>query len=82
MKRPLLRRWNHRGDPKAIGGALQITEQDSNSQGLANGWIALEDGVQVWFAKGGQYRAGDQRQEDGSLVQRKFCMDVVRTNEK
>ena len=58
-RRPLLRRWDHRGDPKALGGALQITEQDSTEQGLANGWITLEDGVQVWFAKGGSYRAGD-----------------------
>jgi hypothetical protein len=58
-KRPLLRRWDHRGDPKAFGGALQIVEQDDNDQGRAKGWIDLEDGVQVWFAKGGQYRAGD-----------------------
>jgi Family of unknown function (DUF6519) len=54
-KRPLLRRWDHRGDPKAFGGALQIVEQDD----LTKDWIALEDGVQVWFAKGGQYQAGD-----------------------
>jgi hypothetical protein len=54
-KRPLLRRWDHRGDPKAFGGALQIVEQDD----LAKGWIDLEDGVQVWFAKDGQYQAGD-----------------------
>jgi Family of unknown function (DUF6519) len=54
-KRPLLRRWHHRGDPKAFGGALQIVEQDD----LTKDWIALEDGVQVLFAKGGQYRAGD-----------------------
>ena len=58
-KRPLLRRWDHRGDPKAFGGALQIVEQDDNDQGRAKGWIDLEDGVQVWFAKGGQYQAGD-----------------------
>ena len=58
-KRPLLRRWDHHGDPKAFGGALQITEQDSTDQGLENGSIALEDGVQVWFAKGGNYSAGD-----------------------
>jgi Family of unknown function (DUF6519) len=58
-KRPLLRRWDHRGDPKAFGGALQIVEQDDNDQGRVKGYIDLEDGVQVWFARGGQYRAGD-----------------------
>jgi hypothetical protein len=58
-KHPLLRRWDHRGDLKSFAGALQITEQDNTDQGLANGWIGLENGVQVWFAKGGAYRAGD-----------------------
>jgi len=58
-KHPLLRRWDHQGDAKAFGGALQIKEQDNTEQGLKGGWIDLEDGVQVWFAKDGQYRAGD-----------------------
>jgi hypothetical protein len=58
-KHPLVRRWDHQGDAKALGGALQITEQDNTEQGLKGGWIDLEDGVQVWFAKGGEYRAGD-----------------------
>lgn len=58
-KRPLLRRWDHNGDPKAFGGALLIAERNNTDQGLADGWIDLEDGVQVWFAKGGQYQAGD-----------------------
>ncbi len=58
-KHPLLRRWDHQGDLNAFGGALQITEQDNTDQGLRSGWITLEDGVQVWFGKGGQYRPGD-----------------------
>ncbi|WP_199439402.1 DUF6519 domain-containing protein [Umezawaea beigongshangensis] len=52
---PFLRRWDHRaptgrGARKLVGGALQLTE---------GGWLDLEDGVQVWFAEGGDYRAGD-----------------------
>jgi len=58
-ERPLLRRWEHRGDLTALGGALRITEYSDTGQG----WIDLEDGVQVWFAKDGQskaqYQAGD-----------------------
>lgn len=54
-KHPLLRRWDHAGDLATYGGALPITEAQTPDQG----WIALEDGVQVWFAKGGQYKAGD-----------------------
>ena len=54
-KHPLLRRWDHAGDLAAFGGALPITEAQTPDQG----WIALEDGVQIWFAQNGQYRAGD-----------------------
>ena len=54
-KHPLLRRWDHTGDPAAYGGALPITEATTPDQG----WIPLEDGVQIWFAGGGDYRAGD-----------------------
>jgi len=55
----LLRRWDHVGDLKGFGGALQITEQDGTESGLKTGWIKLEDGVEIWFAKDGQYRTGD-----------------------
>jgi Family of unknown function (DUF6519) len=51
---PLLRRWDHPGDP-ALGGALAIVEAGDP----ATGWIDLEDGVQVWFAAGGDYLTGD-----------------------
>jgi hypothetical protein len=54
-RHPLLRRWDHAGDPAAFGGALQISE----SADPAQGWVELEDGVQIWFAQGGQYKAGD-----------------------
>ena len=55
----LLRRWDHAGDTAAFGGAVQITEQADTEQGRKTGWIKLEDGVEIWFATGGQYRAGD-----------------------
>jgi hypothetical protein len=55
----LLRRWDHAGNAAAYGGALPITEQDDTEQGGKTGWIKLEDGVEIWFAKGGQYRVGD-----------------------
>ncbi len=54
-KHPLLRRWDHQGDPKAFGGALPIEGQTD----VKSGWIDLEDGVQVWFSQDGEYRAGD-----------------------
>lgn len=54
-KHPLLRRWDHAGDLAAFGGALQIVEAAAPDQG----WLTLEDGVQIWFANGGQYKPGD-----------------------
>ena len=54
-RHPLLRRWDHAGDLAAYGGALPITEAPTPDQG----WITLEDGVQIGFAPNGQYRAGD-----------------------
>ncbi|MDQ1392921.1 MAG: hypothetical protein QOF30_1898, partial [Acidimicrobiaceae bacterium] len=55
---PRLRRWDHAGDVGAYGGALLITES-TTSPAAADGWITVEDGVQVWFAPGGQYLTGD-----------------------
>jgi hypothetical protein len=52
---PLLRRWDHAGDPAAWHGALPVSESADRTEG----WIALEDGVEVWFAEGGEYRVGD-----------------------
>ncbi|MEU0191201.1 DUF6519 domain-containing protein [Streptomyces afghaniensis] len=54
---PYLRRWDHHGGPKRKGrttalrgGAVPVTEGE---------WLSLEDGVEVYFAKGGTYRTGD-----------------------
>jgi hypothetical protein len=55
----LLRRWDQAGKAEASGGTLPITEQAATPDGQETGWIALEDGVEVWFAAGGEYRAGD-----------------------
>lgn len=54
---PFLRRWDHQGGPKRKGrtaalkgGAVRIEEGE---------WLPLEDGVEVYFAKGATYRTGD-----------------------
>ncbi|MFI6879957.1 DUF6519 domain-containing protein [Streptomyces sp. NPDC050400] len=54
---PYLRRWDHRAAPKQRGrtaalrgGAVRVEE---------GGWLPLEDGVEVYFEKGGTYRTGD-----------------------
>ncbi|MFI6805565.1 DUF6519 domain-containing protein [Streptomyces luteogriseus] len=54
---PYLRRWDHTGGPKRKGrstalkdGAIPVTEGE---------WLPLEDGVEVYFARGGAYRTGD-----------------------
>jgi len=54
-RHPFLRRWDHRapsgrGAPRLVDGALPIAE---------GRWLAMEDGVQVWFADGGTYHNGD-----------------------
>jgi hypothetical protein len=54
---PYLRRWDHHEGPRRKGrstslkgGAVPVTEGE---------WLPLEDGVEVYFAKGGGYRTGD-----------------------
>ncbi|MFF1676921.1 DUF6519 domain-containing protein [Streptomyces sp. NPDC058256] len=54
---PFLRRWDHQAGPKRKGrtsglrdGAIRVEEGE---------WLPLEDGVEVYFAKGGSYRTGD-----------------------
>jgi hypothetical protein len=54
---PVLRRGDHREGPRRKGrttalrgGAVPVTEGE---------WLPLEDGVEVYFAKGGTYRTGD-----------------------
>ena len=58
-KHALLRRWDHAGDTASFAGALPIVEQPDTDAGRSAGWIKLEDGVEIWFAAGGKYRAGD-----------------------
>ena len=54
---PFLRRWDHHEGPRRKGrttalkgAAVPVTEGE---------WLPLEDGVEVYFAKGGSYRTGD-----------------------
>jgi photosystem II stability/assembly factor-like uncharacterized protein len=55
---PVLRRWDQR--PVAAGDhTLAVTEGD---------WITLEDGVQVRFSPGGNYRPGDHWQVPARTV--------------
>lgn len=60
---PFLRRWDHCGDLKAFGGALQIVETDTATSYSKAVWVELEDGVQIQFVKNkgedAEYRAGD-----------------------
>lgn len=48
-RHPLLRRWDHRA-PTGGEGAVSFEEGK---------WLDLEDGVQVYFEPGGDYRPGD-----------------------
>jgi hypothetical protein len=57
LSNPKLRRWNQRGndDVVLIEGAVPV--QESTTPGAQ--WLDIEDGVQIQFAPGGQYRSGD-----------------------
>jgi len=57
--RPMLRRWDHCCDLDEFGGALPVTAKPNTAQGLPDGWIDLEDGVQVWFSATQEYQSGD-----------------------
>jgi Family of unknown function (DUF6519) len=60
---PVLRRWDQREDLANAGsaildsaqGALELQETTDGD----DGWLELENGVQVQFQQGGQYSAGD-----------------------
>lgn len=58
-KNPKVRRWDHgegvASSPGLIDGAMPIQEPAAG----ANRWIDLEDGVQIQFTAGGNYRTGD-----------------------
>jgi Family of unknown function (DUF6519) len=52
-----LRRWDYEGEPTASAGALPVIE--ANAPGGTNRWLALEDGIEIQFGDGGDYRTGD-----------------------
>lgn len=51
----LLRRW----DQKHPSGALAVSEAASADDLADENWIAVEDGIQIWFAPGATYQTGD-----------------------
>lgn len=53
-KHPMLRLWNHAEGAK-FSGALPVTVAPNPN----DGWIDLEDGIQIQFAPGLFYQAGD-----------------------
>ena len=62
-RHPLLRRWDQTVDdqPKA-GGALARAADNAAKlveAAAGDGWLSLEDGVEVQFQAGGRYRRGD-----------------------
>jgi uncharacterized protein DUF6519 len=55
----LLRRWDQKLGVDA-DGTLAVRETPVTDDGLADeNWIALEDGLEIWFAAGGRYAPGD-----------------------
>lgn len=57
LSNPRLRRWDQRGSDIALlaEGAVPIVE----TSGTSPAWLDLEDGIQVAFEAGGDYRSGD-----------------------
>jgi len=55
---PKVRRWNQTSseDIVLVDGAVPVTESPKDGKRV---WIDLEDGVQIVFSTGGQYRSGD-----------------------
>lgn len=49
--RPLLRRWDHRGDEGSVAGGALLA--------LPGEWLHLDAGIQVRFEGGAPYRTGD-----------------------
>jgi hypothetical protein len=54
---PKVRRWDQRSndDVQLVAGAVPVLESTATQPN----WIDLEDGVQIAFAAGGDYRSGD-----------------------
>ncbi|HET9382374.1 MAG TPA: DUF6519 domain-containing protein [Streptomyces sp.] len=54
---PYLRRWDQRTGPRRKGRTAALREGTVRVE--EGEWLPLEDGVEVYFAKGGTYRTGD-----------------------
>ena len=55
---PLLRRWDQQAGDPAQGG-LQIQDGDGAALIVEGVWLDLEDGIQIRFQPGANYRSGD-----------------------
>jgi Family of unknown function (DUF6519) len=55
FRHPYLRRWDQQADSSP--GAPGFSHGTPRT--IEGRWIDLEDGLQVWFAPGGEYRTGD-----------------------
>jgi hypothetical protein len=57
LSNPKVRRWDQRANDDVLlsDGAVPVVE----SSGVQATWIDLEDGVQISFGAGGEYRSGD-----------------------
>jgi hypothetical protein len=59
---PKVRRWDHFATEDIVledDGSILIVETPVGTGDAAAKWIDLEDGIQVQFAEGGEYRTGD-----------------------
>lgn len=59
---PKLRRWDHFETEDVVlegDGSILITETAIGTSDTDANWISLEDGIQVRFVEGGEYRTGD-----------------------
>lgn len=61
-KNPTVRRWDHFATEDTVleeDGSILITETPIGTADAAATWMDLEDGIQIQFAEGGEYRSGD-----------------------
>lgn len=57
LSNPKLRRWDQHGSDRTALRDGAVVIEESNGPPLT--WLALEDGIEVAFAQGGDYRSGD-----------------------
>lgn len=61
-KNPKVRRWDHFATEDTVledDGSILIIETPTGTPDAAANWMDLEDGIQIQFAEGGEYRSGD-----------------------